>query len=218
MPMRFSLRRGSPSRVEVVEPGAGLDDERVGRAIVGVGALHELVALGKSGDEVAAMGAERVAHEPRRLRIPDIGELLVELRRQQLHDTCSRTLRLFRWRTEGCLGSAQTRSTLGSTSSNCSIEPRALGVRAARPTRRRSPRRAWPRPATCGRGSPPWPSCSLSARGLLMQRLRPWRTPPACPRALRAARVRRRRWRGRADKRRCRRRSTSRSDCCRTPA
>ncbi len=82
-------------RVDVLEPAAGLGDQRIARAVIGIGALHEIIALRKAHDDVAAMRAQRHAHEAGGLREEDVVELLLELVRKQLGELVLEPLALF---------------------------------------------------------------------------------------------------------------------------
>ncbi len=57
-------------RVGAVEATALLEEQRVDRAVIWVGDLHQIVALGRAHDQVATMRAECIAHKARRLRVP----------------------------------------------------------------------------------------------------------------------------------------------------
>ena len=86
-------------RVDLVESAARLGDQRIGRAVIGIGALDQFVALRKAHDDIAAMRAERHPHEAGRLREIHVVELLLQLRPRTTRRACSRTLRPSRWRT-----------------------------------------------------------------------------------------------------------------------
>jgi len=80
--------------IDVLKPAARLRDQRIGCAVVGIGALHEVVALRKAHDDVAAMRTQRHAHEARRLREEDVVELLLQLLRKKLRELVLETLPL----------------------------------------------------------------------------------------------------------------------------
>ena len=73
MPMRLPFSRGSSSDSTPSSPVRGLNDQRVGRPVVGIGVLDQFVALRIAHDDVALVGAERVAHEAGHLREIRVG-------------------------------------------------------------------------------------------------------------------------------------------------
>ena len=91
-------------RRDVVKAAARLGDQRVGRAVVGIGALDQIVALRKAHDDVAAMRAKRHPNETGRLRKVHVVELLLQLFREQLGELVLETLRPSRSRTANCAG------------------------------------------------------------------------------------------------------------------
>src|SRR5262249_27153449 len=90
----FCLEARVSERIKIVEPVARPHHKRIGGPIVGIGALHQVIALRKPGDDVATMRTERVAHEADRLRIPRVCELPVELLRQKLAELVLESLAL----------------------------------------------------------------------------------------------------------------------------
>ena len=89
-------------RRDVFETAARLRDHRIGRAVIGIGALHQIVALRKAHDDVAAMRAERHPHEAGRLRESTCSRASSAVLRRTARRACSRTPRPFRSRTAGC--------------------------------------------------------------------------------------------------------------------
>src|SRR6478752_9692622 len=70
-------------RIDIVETGALPGDQRIGRAVIGISALDEIVALREAHDDIAAMRAERDADEAGRLREIRVVQLFLELRGEE---------------------------------------------------------------------------------------------------------------------------------------
>ena len=94
MPICLPFSRGSSSVVTSSRPGARLGDQRIGRAVIGIGALNEIVALRKAHDDIAAMRAERHPHEAGRLREVHVVELLLQLLGEQFGELVLESLAL----------------------------------------------------------------------------------------------------------------------------
>ena len=84
--MRLFLQSRIVERFYAVEFRAGARDDGVGRAVIGIGGLHQVIALRHAEDDVAKMRIERVAHEAGRARIIGIGEALAELLGEEFGD------------------------------------------------------------------------------------------------------------------------------------
>ena len=84
MPMCFPLQPRILKRIDAVESAAWPEHQRVGRVVVGVGGLHQVVAHRHADDHVAAQGIQRVAHEADHLRIVGVAGRLAEFAREQL--------------------------------------------------------------------------------------------------------------------------------------
>ncbi len=82
-------------RRNVVETTIGLDDQRIGGAVVRIGHLHEIVALRKAHDQIATVRTERHANEAGGLREKHVVEFLLQLRRQQFSDLVLESLAFF---------------------------------------------------------------------------------------------------------------------------
>ena len=86
------LETGVLKRCNVVEAATRLCDQRVGRPVVRIGALHEIVALRKTHDDVAAVRAQRHLDEAGRLREIHIVEPLLQLGSEQLGELVLKAL------------------------------------------------------------------------------------------------------------------------------
>lgn len=64
----FALQAWIGQRRDIFKRAARFRDQRIGRSHVGVGALHEIVALRIAHHDVAAMRPEGHPEEARRLR------------------------------------------------------------------------------------------------------------------------------------------------------
>ena len=172
MPIRFCFRRSSSSRATSSRSLPCLGDQRIRGAVIGIGALNQIVALREAHDDVAAVGAKRHPDEAGRLREVHVVDLLVQLLGEQFGELVLDPSPLSLENGRLC-GSAQTRSTLGSTSSidsrrfpwSARARHRARRVRRGSPMLRSASQRL--RPAyfiqllTCG---PPWlPSKNITA-------------------------------------------------------
>ena len=82
MPIALVLQARVGERLDAVEARARLEDQRIGGLVIGVGVLHQLVALRVAHDHVAFVRAERVAHEADDLREVGVGHGLAELARR----------------------------------------------------------------------------------------------------------------------------------------
>ena len=71
-------------RRNVGQTAVGLGDERICRAVIGIGALRQIVSLRKAHDDVAAVRAERQPDEAGRLRNEGISDLFLQLCGEQV--------------------------------------------------------------------------------------------------------------------------------------
>ena len=186
-------------------------DQHVGRAVIGVGVLHELVALGVAHDDVAAIGPQRIAdeaHDHRETRY-----------RRRI---CGRSSR--RPARPACFRNPR-RSRRWTACSTDRRRPAACPGRPVRPPR--------PSPAPCAlsvrrqqrrvRRGPAGAAQSVEARRCVISsthagRFRVFRGSAACRPSWAAGRAADRRRRARADRRRDRPCSSRRSCCRRRPA
>ena len=83
MPMCLPFSRASPSVVTSSRPLPWLGDQRVGGAVIGIGALDQVVALRIAHDDVATMRGERHPNEAGCLRKVRIVQLLLKLLGEQ---------------------------------------------------------------------------------------------------------------------------------------
>ena len=81
-------------RRDVFEAAALLGDQRIGGAVIGIGALNQVVALRKAHDDVATMGPERHPDEAGRLREVHVVQLLVQLLGEQFGELVLESLAL----------------------------------------------------------------------------------------------------------------------------
>ena len=84
MPICLPFRRASAQRRDLVKAAALLDDQRVSGPVVGIGALHQVIALRIAHDDVATMRGKRHPDKTDRLRIVRIVQLFLQLFREQL--------------------------------------------------------------------------------------------------------------------------------------
>ena len=70
--------------LDAVETGSGLEHQRIGRTVIGIGRLDEIVSERIPHHDIAAARQQRHADEACRLRVPFIGEVLAELARKKL--------------------------------------------------------------------------------------------------------------------------------------
>src|SRR5262245_30604846 len=68
----LALEARIAQRVHALQAVSLLEHERVGRAVVRIGDLHQIVALRRTHDDVAFVRRERIAHEARCLRVPTV--------------------------------------------------------------------------------------------------------------------------------------------------
>ena len=81
-------------RRHVFEAAALLGDQRIGGAVIGIGALNQVVALREAHDDVATMGAKRHPDEAGRLREVHVVQLLVQLLGEQFGELVLESLAL----------------------------------------------------------------------------------------------------------------------------
>jgi hypothetical protein len=81
-------------RRDLVKAAALPGDQRVGRPVVGIGALDQIIALRNAHDDVAAMCGKRHPDETGRLRKIHIGQFFLQLFREQLAELVLETLTL----------------------------------------------------------------------------------------------------------------------------
>ena len=82
-------------RRNVFEAAALLGDQRIGGAVIGIGALNQVVALREAHDDVATMGPKRHPDEAGRLREVHVVQLLVQLLGEQFGELVLEALALF---------------------------------------------------------------------------------------------------------------------------
>ena len=73
----FSSQKLIAKRRHVFESAARLGDQRIGSAIIRIGALDEFVPLRDAHDDVTSMGAKRHPNETCRLRKEHVIEFLM---------------------------------------------------------------------------------------------------------------------------------------------
>ena len=129
-------------RRDIVEPAARLGDQRIGGAVIGIGALHQIVALRKAHDDVATMRGERHPDEAGGLREDTCSRASSAASRRTARRACSRIPRPCRSRTADCadrrIPSARWDRPVRSTDRCSSLRLRA--ARTAQPTQQRSDR------------------------------------------------------------------------------
>ena len=90
----LALQAAVSQRRDLVKAAALLGDQRVSRPVVGIGALHQIVALRKAHDDVATMRGKRHPDETGRLRKVHIVEFLLQFFREQLAELVLETFTL----------------------------------------------------------------------------------------------------------------------------
>ena len=90
----FAVQPRIADGVDAVELAVRFEHERVGRAIVRVGDLDQIIALRDAHQNIASMRSERIAHETRRLRVPGIGQSFSKLRGEELRQLVLKPLPL----------------------------------------------------------------------------------------------------------------------------
>ena len=89
-------------RFDSVQSAARLEHQRIGRVVVGVGGLHQVVADRHADDHVAAQRIQRVAHEADHLRDSRCSWQARRVCARTARPACSRTPRPPRRRMAGC--------------------------------------------------------------------------------------------------------------------
>ncbi len=138
-------------RLDAVQAVARLEHQRVGRAVVRVRGLHQVVADRHTHHHVAAQRIQGVAHEADHLREVDVADGFAELGGEQCRELVLESRRRSRRRTAGCAG-PRRRGTPWGRPVPPTRRDRAPGrSRATRRTGsgRRSPRDTTARSAQC---------------------------------------------------------------------
>ena len=102
MPICLPFRRASAQRRDLVKTAALPDNQRVSGPVVGIGALHQIIALRIAHDDVATMRGKRHPDKTDRLRIVRIVQLFLQLLRKQLAELVFEFPRPCRSRTANC--------------------------------------------------------------------------------------------------------------------
>src|SRR3984893_15007091 len=79
---------------DLIKAAALLGDQRVGRAIIGIGALDKVIALRETHDDVATMGGKRHPNKAGRLRKVHVVKLFLKLLGKQFGELVFESLAL----------------------------------------------------------------------------------------------------------------------------
>src|SRR4029077_637551 len=75
----FTLETIVAKRCDVLQPAARLGNQRISRAIIGIGALDELIALGDPHNDVATVSSQSHSNEAGRLWKVHVVKFLLKL-------------------------------------------------------------------------------------------------------------------------------------------